>query len=157
MTTAIIPGSFDPPTVGHLAVIEIAQRCFDRVVVAVGVNPAKHTWFSALERVEMILESTSGVEVVEFDGLLADTAGNVGADCIVKGLRGAGDLEYEQGQAWANGELGAPPTLFLPTDPSLAYISSSLVKDMCRLGIDVSAYVPPATAQRLLLRGEENA
>jgi pantetheine-phosphate adenylyltransferase len=146
--SAIYPGSFDPMTRGHLDVIERAAAIFDRVVVAVVVNPQKREpLFTLDEREQMIRESVApfaNVEVTHFRGLLADFVRKVGATVIVKGLRVVSDFESEMSTALMNRSLSEVDTVFLPSDPRWSFVSSTLVKEVYNLGADVAEYVPPA-------------
>lgn len=152
MTTALCPGSFDPPTNGHLDVIERCLDVFERVVVAVIHNPAKTPLFSSEERVSILKELLTEhptVEVGSFEGLLVDYANGVGANVIVKGLRAVTDFDYELQMAQMNYQLAGMETMFVATSPVYSYLSSSLVKDVARLGGNVDTLVPPLVAQRL--------
>lgn len=152
MTSALVPGSFDPPTKGHLDVIERCVGIFDRVVVAVIRNPAKSPMFSTEERVALLeecCEDWEGVEVDAFSGLLVDFAAEKGVDTIVKGLRAVTDFEYEIQMAQMNRHLSDIVTLFVATKPEFGYLSSSLVKQVAALGGDVDALVPEPVAKAL--------
>ncbi|HEX7098575.1 MAG TPA: pantetheine-phosphate adenylyltransferase [Acidimicrobiia bacterium] len=150
MTAALCPGSFDPPTNGHIDVIERCLRVFDRVVVAVVRNPSKEPMFSVEDRVDMIRKSFGErVEVDAFDGLLVDFARAVGVDVIVKGLRAVGDFDYELQMAQMNHSLTGVETVFLPTNPEWSYLSSSLVREVARLGGDIRGLVPEHVAAAL--------
>lgn len=159
MTRAVFPGTFDPPTNGHLDIITRAAAAFDEVIVAAGVNQSKQRLFDVDERVEMLTEladavsasSGSTVRVGTFDGLLVDYCRSVGAGTIVKGLR-SGDYEYELQMAQMNRKLTGVDTLFLLTAPENGYISSSLVKEIAKLGGEVSAFLPPTVHTRLLAK-----
>jgi pantetheine-phosphate adenylyltransferase len=154
VTRAVCPGSFDPVTHGHLDVIERTSRIVDHVVVAVGTNISKNALFTPDERVEMLAEECaqwSNVEVTLFRGLLVDfcTANNV--DIISKGLR-ATDFGYELQMAQMNRQLTGVDTLFLPTAPQWAYVSSSLIREVATLGGDVTAFLPARIAARTTAR-----
>jgi pantetheine-phosphate adenylyltransferase len=150
MTTALCPGSFDPPTNGHVDVINRLVSAFDRVVVSVIDNPSKNSLFSVDERVGMISEiHGDDVEVTVFDGLLVDHAREVGADVIVKGLRAVDDYEYENQMAQMNRHLTGMETVFMPTHPGYGFISSSLVKEVARLGGSMSGLVPDVVESAL--------
>lgn len=154
MTTAILPGSFDPPTLGHLDIIRRANLCFDRVIVAVGVNPEKTGMFTPQQRVQMLRSSLPEVEVIEFQGALVVAARKHGADCIVKGIRDGNDFPNEQRQATVNWELAGIPTLFLNASAEWAHVSSSMIKELVGLGIDPSPYVSQQVSEILAERGQ---
>ncbi len=150
MTTALCPGSFDPPTNGHVDVIERVVSSFDRVVVSIIENPSKESLFSAGERAAMISDIHGpAVEVVIFHGLLVDHARDVGADVVVKGLRTVDDYEYENQMAQMNRHLTGMETLFMPTRPEYGFISSSLVKEVARLGGSMTGLVPDVVEKAL--------
>ena len=150
MTTALCPGSFDPPTNGHVDVIERAIAAFDRVVVSVIDNPAKRSIFTAEERVALMKELFGdSVEVTSFDGLLVDHVRTQGVDVVVKGLRTVDDYQYETQMAQMNRHLSGMETLFIPTRPDLAFVSSSLVKEVARLGGAMSGLVPDVVERAL--------
>ena len=146
MAVAICPGSFDPPTNGHIDVLERASKHFERVIVSVVANPDKNPMFDAQERVALLKEVLShldNVEVASHDGLLVDFARERGADVIVKGFRAVSDFDYELQMAQMNSSLmEGVDTLFIATNPKWSFISSSLVKEVARLGGDVSDHVP---------------
>ena len=146
VTRAVYPGSFDPPTNGHLDVIARAARCFGELVVAIVVNPQKRTpMFSLEEREEMLKASIAGIDnvrVEHFRGLLADYVRAAHADVIVKGLRVVSDFESEMSAALMNRSLSDVDTLFLMSDQNYSFVSSSLVKEVFFLGGDVAALVP---------------
>jgi pantetheine-phosphate adenylyltransferase len=155
--TALCPGTFDPVTNGHLDIIERASHHFDRLVVGVLQNPSKAPLFSVEERVSLLKEVTAdlnGVEVGSFSGLLVDYAGQQGATVIVKGLRAVTDFDYELQMAQMNHRLGGVETFFMTTNPVWSYLSSSLVKDIARLGGDVEGLVPGVVKERLADRLE---
>jgi len=150
MTTALCPGSFDPPTNGHVDVVERAVELFDRVVVAVIDNPGKEPLFTIDRRLELIREIHGDrVKVTSFTGLLVDHARAVGADLVVKGLRTVDDYEYENQMAQMNRHLTGVETVFMPTTPEFGFISSSLVKEVARLGGSVSGLVPDVVDRAL--------
>jgi pantetheine-phosphate adenylyltransferase len=151
--TALCPGTFDPVTNGHLDIIERASQTFETVVVAVLENPAKQPMFSIEERVAMLEKACAGmtgVEVEAFKGLLVDFARSRGDAVIVKGLRAVSDYEFEIQMAQMNHRLARVETLFMPTNPSWSFLSSSLVKEVARFGGDVEGLVPDEV--RTLLR-----
>lgn len=143
---AIYPGSFDPLTLGHYDVIERAATLFDRVVVSVGVNSSKVPLLSPDQRMRAIRESVAlmpNVEVDSFQGLLAAYAEQLGANAIVRGLRATADFEYEFQMATVNRKLSSSvETVFLMTKWEHSYLSSSIVKEIARLGGDYSSLVP---------------
>jgi pantetheine-phosphate adenylyltransferase len=154
---ALYPGSFDPVTMGHLDILERATAIFDRVVVSVLRNPAKQPLFSVEERVELLREATrplgEQVQVDTFDGLTVDHAEQVGAIAIVRGLRALSDFETEFQMALMNRRLEPDVhTVFLMTSARNVFMSSALVKEVCRLGGDISEFVPPAIAEALRRR-----
>jgi pantetheine-phosphate adenylyltransferase len=153
--TAVSPGSFDPVTYGHLDVLERAASRFDRLIVGVLRNEAKHPLFPIEERIELLREATAhmpNVEIDGFSGLLVDFCRERGVRVIVKGLRAVSDFEYELQMAQMNSRLGDVETLFLTTSPVYSFLSSSLVKEVARYGGDVSDFVPPLVAERLRKR-----
>ena len=153
---AIFPGSFDPPTLGHLDIIHRAAAMFDVLIVALLENPSKHPTFSTAERVAMIrkaIRPLENVQVESFHGLLADYARTRQARVIVRGVRGGADLEYERQMADTNRHLnGSIDTIFLTPSPAVAHISSTLVRDIARLGGSVRGLVPEAIETALAER-----
>jgi pantetheine-phosphate adenylyltransferase len=153
MASALCPGSFDPPTNGHVDVIERAARYFDSVIVAVIANPSKTPLFGLEERGGMLrsaLAHVGNVEIASFDGLLVDFARERGVGLVVKGLRAVSDFEYELQMAQMNTAL-APglDTMFVTATPAWSFLSSSLVKEVARYGGAVEALVPPGVARAL--------
>ncbi|MCD8190438.1 MAG: pantetheine-phosphate adenylyltransferase [Clostridiales bacterium] len=153
MRTAIYPGSFDPVTVGHLDIIQRAAAQFDRLVVCVMYNSEKQGLFTPAERADLIrrsLEGLDGVENVEVDyadGLLVDYARRQNASCVVKGLRRVADFEAEMQMADLNRQLSPGlDTLFLTARPNLAYISSTIVKELARYQVDLRGCVAESIA-----------
>lgn len=148
--TALCPGSFDPPTNGHADVIGRALALFDRVVVAVIDNPSKKSMFSPSERADLLKEIFGDdIEVTSFRGLLVEHVREVGADTVVKGLRTVEDYEYETQMAQMNHHMTGMETLFMPTRPQYRFISSSLVKEIARLGGSVGGLVPDVVEKAL--------
>ena len=146
MTRAVCPGSFDPPTLGHLDIFARASAMFDQVTVAVLVNPGKNGLFSIPDRLELLRAVTSpwpNIRIDSFSGLLVEYCAAGGITTIVKGLRGVSDFDYEIQMAQMNRSLTGVDTLFLPTAPQHAFVSSSLVKQVASYGGDVSAFLPP--------------
>ncbi len=156
MRCCVCPGSYDPLTVGHLDVIERARTLCDEVVVAIMDNPDKKGMFTIEERTAMLRSAVgerTGVRVAAFEGrLLVQVCQEVRAEAIVKGLRGGGDMAYELAMALMNRHLTGIETLFVPGDPGLAHVSSSLVKAVNAYGGDVSGLVPDAVREVLVAR-----
>jgi len=155
MTRAVCPGSFDPVTNGHLDIFRRASGLFDELVVATGTNISKSRLFDPEERLEMLREACAelpNVTVMGFTGLIVDFCREIGAQAIVKGLRGGNDYEYELPMAQMNAHLTGVETVFIPTTASLGYVSSSLVKEVASLGGDVAELVPAAVHARLTLK-----
>jgi len=141
----VFPGSFDPITMGHLDIIERSASNFDEVVVAVVDNPNKRAMFTIQERLEMIDAETralSNVRIEPFSGLLVDFCHERAIAVICKGLRGVSDFEYELQMAQMNHRIGGVETMFMATSPQHSYLSSSLVKEVARLGGSIDGTVP---------------
>ena len=155
MRTAVCPGSFDPITVGHMDLAARAANIFDRVILCVMVNGEKHHMFSLEERLALAraaAEELPNVEAAACDGLLADFARDHGACALVKGVRGAADLDWETQMAQINRDLCPRlDTVLLPARPEHLHISSTLVREMLRYDRPLSQYVPPQ-AEEILLR-----
>jgi len=153
MTTAIYPGTFDPITNGHIDLVVRASKLFDRVIVAVAINPSKEPIFGLQERVDLAEQTLSRLENVEicgFKGLLVDVAKQKKADVILRGLRAVSDFEHEFQLAGMNRKMQPDiETLFLTPAEQFTYISSSLVREIAVLGGDVSDFVAPCVAQAL--------
>jgi pantetheine-phosphate adenylyltransferase len=158
MRKAVCPGSFDPPTFGHLDVIGRAATLFDQVTVAVLVNDAKVGLFTPDERIDMLRTAVAerdNVVVDSFAGLLVDYCVANGIGAIVKGIRAA-DFDYELQMAQMNRNLAGIDTVFVPTGPQWSFVASSLVKEVARLGGDVSDLVPSYVVERLTSRFAEH-
>jgi pantetheine-phosphate adenylyltransferase len=151
--TAIYPGSFDPPTYGHMDIVERSSRLFDRLVIAVGVNSAKKSFLTTEQRVDVLSRATAhlpNVTVQSFQGLLVKYAESQGARTIVRGLRATADFEYEFQMAMVNRRLTEDiETMFLMTKWEHSYLSSSIVREVAVLGGDFSEMVPPVVAEVL--------
>ena len=146
--TAVYPGSFDPPTNGHLDIVERALTVFSRIIVAVVRNPAKETLFSLEERIEMlrsIYDGNDSIEVAGYEGLLVDFVIERNAKAILRGLRAVSDFEYEFQMALMNRRLQPEiNSVYLMPSLEYEYLSSSLVKEVFRLGGDVKGLIPPS-------------
>jgi pantetheine-phosphate adenylyltransferase len=145
MTRAVCPGSFDPPTLGHLDIIGRSAGQFDELVVAVLVNPAKQGLFALDERLALLRETTSewpNVTVDSFTGLLVDYCRERAIRAIVKGIRAVSDFDYELQMAQMNKGLTGVDTFFLPTNPEFSFLSSSLVKQVAQYGGSVDHLLP---------------
>lgn len=154
---AVVPGSFDPVTLGHLDIIERAAGVFDAVHVVVVHNPGKQAMLPIAQRVALIEQAVadralpSSILVTSWSvGLLVDYCTDVGASVLVKGVRSQVDVAYETPMAIVNRNLAGIETVFMLTDPAHAHVSSSLVRQVAALGGDVAPYVPRAVAEYLL-------
>jgi pantetheine-phosphate adenylyltransferase len=149
---AVSPGSFDPVTNGHLDIIARSARLYDEVTVAVLINISKHSLFTVDERIEMLRQVTSdypNIRVAKFHGLIVEFCQANNIPVIVKGMRAVSDFDYEIQMAQMNYRLAGVETLFMPTNPLYAFLSSSLVKEVVQYGGDVTGLVPPSVVQRL--------
>lgn len=149
---AVCPGSFDPVTNGHLDIIARASRLYDEVYVAVMINKSKQGLFSIEERIALIEEVTAdygNVRVEAFHGLLVDFCKQRDIPAIVKGLRAVSDFDYELQMAQMNNGLSGVETLFVPTNPTYSFLSSSLVKEVAQWGGDVAHLLPPVVLEAL--------
>lgn len=153
MKRAIYPGSFDPVTNGHLDVISRARTLFDEIVVAVAHNDEKQPLFSLEERLALLRDALGKIEnvrVAQFDGLLVDFAVEQKASAVIRGLRAVSDFEFEFQMALMNRKLaGNVETIFLMPKEEYTYLSSRLVKEIARLGGNVSGFVPGPVAEAL--------
>ena len=159
--TGLYPGTFDPITLGHTDIIKRAVKLVDRLLIGVAVNAGKGPLFDLDERVGMVREALEGmdegaraqVEVVPFDGLLMDFAEANGCQVIIRGLRAVSDFEYEFQMVGMNGFLNDEiETVFLMADARYQAIASRLVKEIAKLGGDVTPFVPPVIAERLVAK-----
>lgn len=153
MTRVLYPGSFDPVHNGHVEMVETSARLFDEVVVAALINPAKGDGlFDLAERMALLdecFEHLGNVTTTSFDGLVVNLASEVGADFIIKGLRAVSDFESELQMAQMNSAISGVETLFLPTASRRSFLASRLIREVARLGGDVSSMVPDAVSLRL--------
>jgi pantetheine-phosphate adenylyltransferase len=156
MRTAIYPGSFDPLTNGHLDVIERAIKLFDRVVVAVAKNESKSPLFTLKERLDLVEQSVKhlkGVEADSFDSLLVDYVEQRNAQAIVRGLRAVSDFEFEFQLALMNRKLNEKvETIFMMPKDTYTFLSSRIIKEIARLGGDISDFVPAPVQKALLAK-----
>jgi len=153
VTRVLYPGSFDPVHNGHVEMVETSARLFDEVVVAALINPAKGDGlFDLAERMALLdecFEHLGNVTTTSFDGLVVNLASEVGADFIIKGLRAVSDFESELQMAQMNSAISGVETLFLPTASRRSFLASRLIREVARLGGDVSSMVPDAVSLRL--------
>ena len=153
MRRAIYPGSFDPVTNGHLDVIERARKLFDEVIVAVADNDEKKPLFPLTERLDLLRETAgkiNNVRIAQFKGLLVEFAKAEKAGAVIRGLRAVSDFEFEFQMALMNRKLDAAvETIFLMPKEEYTYLSSRIVKEIARLGGDVSSFVPVCVAKAL--------
>lgn len=153
MLRALFPGSFDPPTNGHLNLLERASRIYDEIDVVIAVNPNKGYTFTAEERFEMmreLVEQFPNVQVHLWDKLIVKFAEKVGARIMIRGVRALADFGYEFELSMINKGLNpAVETIFMPTDPQYFVLRSTSIKELARLGGDISTMVPPIVAEAL--------
>lgn len=157
MTKAMYPGSFDPLHLGHLNIVEIAASIFDEVVVVTMQNPEKKSFLSLEAREDLLKSSFShlpNVSTANSSGLVVNTAVDLEATVIVKGLRSTGDFEIEMQMAQTNKTVAGVETIFIPSEPAHSHISSRFIREIATLGGDVSALVPESVAS--LLSGRLN-
>ncbi len=154
--SAMYPGTFDPITLGHEDLVRRAARLFDKVIVAIAANPSKEPMFSLDERVELartVLANMDSVEVMGYSGLTVDFARDNGLQAIVRGLRAISDFEYEFQLANMNRHLNEEvESVFLTPAETYTYISSSLVREICSMGGDISEFVSPKVKDALMER-----
>ena len=147
---AIVPGSFDPITYGHIDIIKRSSELFDEIIVAILVNPDKKYLFSLDERVEMIEETIKDIPNVRVDALLVNYAKKVGSSVIVRGLRAVSDFEYEMQLTFMNKALDEGiETFYMMANKQYSFISSSIVKGVSGFGADLSKFVPKNVEERL--------
>ena len=153
MVTALVPGSYDPPTYGHMNLIERASAIFDRLAVVIAVNPSKSCTFSAEERQQFLEQMTKdlpNVTVHLWEGLVVEFAQQVGAKVMVRGVRALGDFNYEFELSILNKGLDSGiETVFIPTDSRFFVLRSSSIRELVRFGGDVSHMVPTEVARAL--------
>ena len=153
MAAVVFPGTFDPPTYGHLSIIERASRLFDRIDVVVSVNEKKKKLFTEEERISMLKTLTAGfsnVSVHRWDGLVVEYCRQAGSKVLLRGIRNTVDFSYEFNLSLVNRSLNSDlETLFIPTEQRYFLIRSSSIKELARLGGDISAMVPPEVEKAL--------
>ena len=145
MRTAIFPGTFDPFTIGHNALVHRALSLVDELYIAIGINTGKHTMFPLEERIERIAtlyKAEPRIHIVSYEGLTTDFAQSIGAQFIVRGVRNTIDFEYERNIADVNRMLTGIETILLISEPEYAAISSSIVRELAHFGKDISQYLP---------------
>ena len=154
MTNAVFPGSFDPPTYGHLNVIERASRLFDKIDVVVSENPGKNNLFTADERVEMLKKLVAqykNVEVHKWDKLIVEYAKKSGAKVLIRGIRNVNDFSYEFDLSLMNHNLNSEiETLFMPTEARYVIVKSSSIKELAQFGGDIGGMVPPIVSEAVI-------
>lgn len=160
---AIIPGSFDPITKGHMDIIERSSKIFDKIIVAILVNPDKKYFFTLEERVEMIeksieeLAGADNIEVDSFSGLLVNYAKKVNSNIIVRGLRAVSDFEYEMQLTAMNKTLDENiETFYMMTNTKYSFVSSSIVRGVSGFGADLTKLVPKVVAEKLEMKLKED-
>jgi pantetheine-phosphate adenylyltransferase len=150
MKKVLFPGTFDPPTLGHLDIAKRASLLFDHVYIAIGLNTLKSTpFFSVEERVEylkIITKSIPNIEVVTFNGVLVDFAEKLGVNAILKSLRSSSDFDYENVQAQMNRYLANIETIYMVADERYRFISSSLIREIASYGKKIDPFLPPEIA-----------
>lgn len=145
MRKAIFPGTFDPFTIGHHSVVKRALTFMDEIVIGIGINDSKRTWFPTEKRVEMIKRLFAGeqrIKVEAYSGLTIDFARECGARFIVRGIRTVRDFEYEETIADINRKLAGIETILLFTEPELTSVSSTIVRELLQFGKDVTPFIP---------------
>jgi pantetheine-phosphate adenylyltransferase len=145
MRTAIFPGSFDPFTIGHDALVRRALDIVDELYIAIGINTEKRTMLTLEERIERIstlYKNEPRIHVISYEGLTTDFAQSIGTRFIIRGVRNTIDFEYERNIADINRMLTGIDTILLISDPKHATISSSMVRELAHFGKDISAYLP---------------
>jgi len=162
MAIAVYPGSFDPITYGHIDIVRRARKLFSKLYVAIVANPHKSPLLTVQERIEITQaalkeEGVNGIEVISYDGLLVNCARERGADAIVRGLRANSDFEYEFQMALTNRDL-APEfeSVFFMTAGRYSFLASSMVKEVCAYGGDISTFVPSSVEAALIRKLQPN-
>jgi pantetheine-phosphate adenylyltransferase len=160
MPTALYPGTFDPPTFGHIDIATRAATIFTRVIAVVAENPVKERLFSGAERFEMVRESLkniANIEVVRYDGLIVNCMREYGASVIIRGLRAMSDFDYEFQMAFTNRNMNAEAeTVFLMPSAEYTYLNSSMVKQLIKHGGDIRSFVPEFVRRKLIQKIEDS-
>ncbi|MEM6926456.1 MAG: pantetheine-phosphate adenylyltransferase [Myxococcota bacterium] len=154
MRRAMYAGSFDPPTNGHIDIVQRGAKLFDELIIGIGSNPSKRYHFETEHRkslFEACVEDLDNVRVVTFSGLVVEAMATQGVEVLLRGIRTSSDLDLEFRNGLANRDLAGVETLFLLTDPDHIFVSSSLVREIAKFGGDISKYVPPVVAQAMRL------
>lgn len=155
MKTALFPGSFDPITNGHIDVIKRASKLFDKLIIAVSINESKSSLFSVQERKDLISLSckeinVKNIEIINLEGLLIDAVVRLKIDAVVRGLRAITDFEFELQMALVNREIEKTcETIFMMPSPEYSFVSSRIIKEIARLGGNISAFVPSVVGKAL--------
>lgn len=142
---AIFPGTFDPFTIGHSSLVERSLNIVDEIVIAIGINEKKNSYFSLEHRIEMIenlYKDNDRVSVASYNSLTVDFAQKIGSDLIIRGIRTINDFEYEKTIADMNRVMAGVETIILFTEPELTHISSTIVRELLNFGHDVSKFIP---------------
>jgi pantetheine-phosphate adenylyltransferase len=142
---AVFPGTFDPYTIGHYSLVKRSLELIDEIVIAIGVNDAKKSFFSPEKRIEMIrslYKNDHRITVAAYSNLTVDFAKEINADFIVRGIRSINDFEYEKTIADMNRKISGVETFILFTEPELTHVSSTIVRELLRFGYDVSQFIP---------------
>ena len=145
MKKAIFPGTFDPFTIGHFSIVKRALTFMDEIIIGIGVNDKKRTWFPMEKRVKMIqelYEKEPRIKVQSYNGLTVDFAQEQGAKFIIRGIRTVHDFEYEETIADVNRKLSGIETILLFTEPELTSVSSTIVRELLQFGKDVTPFLP---------------
>ncbi len=160
MKAAIYPGSFDPVTLGHLDIIERAAGLFDKLYIGILINRKKKPFLSLETRIDVLKDAVkhlSNVEIISFEGLLADYCRENGIHAVIRGVRGAADFEYELPMAQINQKLNPDTqTIFLAASPEYSYVSSSAVKELASFGGDYRDMLPDAAYHAMQIKNEES-
>jgi pantetheine-phosphate adenylyltransferase len=145
MKKALFPGTFDPPTLGHLEIIQRASYLFETVYVAVADNKSKTSYFTIKERVSFLKKIAvpyKNIEVIEMQGLAVECAADKKADILLRGLRNGTDFDYEYQMAWTNHQMTGIETVFIASSPKFGHLSSTLIREIGSSGRDLKGFVP---------------